>query len=78
MRFYDDNGNVTNEFVMAPISIHSLPSIPEGDCNETTIPMVQVEKGQWHSLEVLDEGTVVFEAKDGKYQQLSKDELLSL
>lgn len=54
MRLYDDNGNVTDEFVMAPISLHSLPSIQEGECNEPTIPMAQVEAGQWHSLEVLD------------------------
>ena len=76
MRLYDDNGNVTDEFVMAPISLHSLPSIPEGDCNESTIPMVQVEAGQWHSLEVLDEGTVVFEAKDGKYEPLSDEDIM--
>ena len=57
MRLYDDNGNVTvtDEFLMAPISLHSLPSILEGECNEPTIPMVQVEAGQWHSLEVLEE-----------------------
>ena len=76
MRFYDDNGNVTDEFVMAPISLHSLPSILEGECNEPTIPMVQVEAGQWHSLEVLEEGTVVFEAKDGKYEPLKEEELM--
>lgn len=75
MRFYDDNGNVTDEFVMAPISLHSLPSIQEGECNKPTIPMVQVDAGQWHSLEVLEEGTVVFEAKDGKYETLSEEDI---
>lgn len=74
MRFYDDKGNVSDEFVMAPISLHSLPSIPEGECNEPTIPMVQVEAGRWHSLEVLEEGTVVFEAKDGKYEPLPEED----
>ncbi len=76
MRLYDDNGNVTDEFVMAPISLHSLPSIPEGECNEPTIPMVQVEAGLWHSLEVLEEGTVVFEAKDGKYEPLPEEDIM--
>lgn len=75
MRLYDDNGNVTDEFVMAPTSLHSLPYIQEGECNEPTIPMVQVEAGQWHSLEVLEEGTVVFEAKDGKYETLSEEDI---
>lgn len=76
MRFFDDNGNVTDEFVMAPTSLHSLPSMPEGECNEPTIPMIQVEAGQWHSLEVLEEGTVVFEAKDGKYEPLAEDDIM--
>ncbi len=76
MRFYDGNGNVTDEFVMAPISLHSLPSIQEGECNEPTIPMVQVEVGQWHSLEVLEVGTIVFESKDGKYEPLKEEELM--
>lgn len=40
MRLYDDKGNVTDEFVMKPCGEH---------------PMVQVEAGQWHSLEVLEE-----------------------
>lgn len=76
MRLYDDNGNVTDEFVMAPTSLHSLPSIPEGECNVPTIPMVQIEAGQWHSLEVLDEGTVVFEAKDGRYEPLAEEDIM--
>lgn len=76
MRFYDDNGNVTDEFLMAPTSLHSLPSILEGECNEPTIPMIQVEAGQWHSLEVLEEGTVVFEAKDGSYEPLGEGDII--
>lgn len=40
--------------------------------------MVQVEAGRWHSLEVLEEGTVVFEAKDGKYEPLKEEELMKL
>ena len=76
MRLYDDKGNVTDEFVMAPTSLHSLPSIQECECNEPTIPMVHVEAGQWHSLEVLEEGTVVFEAKDGKYEPLGEEDVV--
>ena len=76
MRLYDDNGNVTDEFLMAPISRHSLPSMSEWECDEPTIPMVQVEAGQWHSLEVLEEGTVVFEAKDGRYELLAEEDIM--
>lgn len=60
-RFYDDKGNLTEEFAMEP----------NGDC-----PMVQVEKGQWHSLEVLEEGTVVFEAKDGVWEPLAVEDIM--
>lgn len=58
-RFYDENGNITDEFVMEP-------------CGQ--YPMVQIEAGQWHSLEVLEEGTVIFEAKDGAYEPLAEED----
>ena len=61
MRLYDDKGSVADEFVMEPCGEH---------------PMVQVEKGQWHSLEVLEEGTVVFEAKDGAWEPLVDEDIM--
>ena len=75
-RFYDEERNVTEEVLMAPLSLHSLPSILEGECNEPTIPMVQVEKGRWHSLECLETGTVLFESKDGKYEPLTEEDIM--
>lgn len=72
MRLYDDNGNVTDEFVMTPL----LNSLNDLNSSTLTAPMVQVEAGQWHSLEVLEEGTVVFEAKDGKYEPLAEEDVL--
>lgn len=62
MRLYDDKGNVADEFVMEPCGEH---------------PMVQVEAGQWHSLEVLEEGTAVFEAKDGMYEPLAEEDIMT-
>lgn len=59
--FYDDNGNITEEFVMEPFGQY---------------PMVQIEAGQWHSLEVLEEGTVIIEAKDGVYAPLTEEDLM--
>ena len=76
MRLYDDYGNVTDEFVMAPTSLHSFPSILEGECNEPIVPMVQVEARQWHSLEVLEEGTVIFESKDGAWEPLTDEDIM--
>lgn len=60
-RFYDDAGNLTDEFVMEP-------------CGD--YPMIQIEVGQWHSLEVLESGTVIFEAKDGKYMPLGEEDII--
>lgn len=62
-RFYDEEGNVTEEVLMVP-----------GGEN----PVVQVEKGRWHSLECLEPNTVLFESKDGKYEALKEEELMKL
>ena len=59
-RFYDDAGKLIDEFIMEP-------------CGKYT--MIQIEAGQWHSLEVLESGTVIFEAKDGKYMPLSEEDI---
>ena len=61
-RFYDDDGNITEEFVLEP-------------CGQ--YPMVQIEAGQWRSLEVLEEGTVIFEAKDGAYVPLTEEDIIN-
>lgn len=63
MRLYDDKGNITEEFVMEPNGEY---------------PMVQVEKGLWHSLEVHEEGTVIFESKDGAWEPLSEADIMKL
>lgn len=56
-KLYDEEGNLTDVLVMSP----------NGD-----YPMIQLEAGQWHSLEVLESGTIVFEAKDGAYEPLNQ------
>ena len=60
-RFYDEDGNVTEEVLMVP-----------GGEN----PVVQVEKGRWHSLECLEPNTVLFEAKDGKYEPIQDEDIM--
>ena len=62
-RFYDNYGNIIDEFTMEPFGKY---------------PMVQIEAGQWHSLEVLKSGTVIFEAKDGVYEQISSCDILAI
>ena len=38
--------------------------------------ILNIEKGQWHSLRCLESGTVLFEAKDGPYEPLGPEDIL--
>jgi len=38
---------------------------------------IHIPKGQWHTLEVLESGTVIFEVKDGPYSPLKEEDILS-
>ena len=60
---YDDNGNKTASFELAPGSAQVGMSVPVG---------------QWHALESLEEGSVIFECKDVAYQPLSAEDILEV
>ena len=52
----------------------------EGRLTETVdmVPggvVLNIEKGQWHSLRCLASGTILLEAKDGAYRPLEEDEV---
>lgn len=61
--FYNDAGEVTEVIDLAPGS----------DCVALNIPL-----GQWHSVEVLESGTIIMETKDGAYEPLGEEDILSL
>ncbi|MBR5700749.1 MAG: WbuC family cupin fold metalloprotein [Bacteroidales bacterium] len=61
--FYNDAGEVTEV----------IDLVPGGDCVAVNIPL-----GQWHSVEVLESGTVILECKDGKYEPLGEEDVLVL
>ena len=61
--YYDDNGNKTASFELVPGSAQVGMSVPVG---------------QWHALESLEEGSVIFECKDGAYQPLSAEDILEV
>ena len=61
--FYDEQGRITE----------STELWSDGD-----VRMLNVEKGRWHSLECLESGSVLFEAKDGLYHPLEEDEIMNL
>ena len=39
--------------------------------------VLNIEKGQWHSLKCLESGTILLEAKDGAYRPLDEDEIFT-
>lgn len=59
--YYDNEGILEDDFVVAA----------DGD-----IQMINIPAGQWHSLESLDSGTILFEAKDGAYAPLTAEDIL--
>ena len=61
--FYDDQGRETSRHL-----------IEAGGEN----PGIVVPMGQWHKLECLESGTVIFTMKDGAYEPLAIDEMLKL
>ena len=61
--FYNDEGVVTDVIDLAPNS----------DCVALNIPI-----GQWHTVEVLESGTVIMEVKDGGYEPISEADILFL
>lgn len=59
--YFDDSGNKIASFELAPNTEQVGMSVPVG---------------QWHALESLEEGSVIFEAKDGVYEPISEEDVL--
>ena len=61
--YYNDAGVKTASYELAPNSAQVGMSVPVG---------------QWHALESLEEGSIIFECKDGVYQPLSAEDILEV
>ena len=61
--FYDADGSV----------IDTIDLLPGGPVVGLCIPI-----GQWHTVEVLESGTVIMEVKDGAYEPLGEEDILTL
>ena len=48
---------------------HTIDMLPGGT-------ILNIEKGQWHSLRCLESGTVLLEAKDGPWEPLSPEDIM--
>ena len=58
--FYSDDGKLVDSIELAPGS---------------AVVGLNIPIGQWHTVEVLESGTVILEAKDGAYHPLEEDEI---
>ena len=61
--YYNDQGEITDSFLV--------------EANSSLLGL-SVPKGQWHSLESLESGTVILETKDGLWEPLTEDNILKL
>ena len=61
--FYDNNGRLFEEHILD---------------NNIGNHGVQIPAGVWHSLEVLESGTVILEIKDGPYTPLQDEDILKI
>ena len=59
--FCDEHGRQTQRFALDPLK---------------GVYGIHVPKGQWHTLEVLESGTVLFEVKDGPYAPLAPEDMV--
>lgn len=69
--FYDEAGGSTGSPNLEETDVIELS--PGGKCVALNIPI-----GQWHTVRVLESGTVILECKDGPYEPLSGLDVRSL
>jgi cupin fold WbuC family metalloprotein len=60
VKTYDDKGDLSNMISLSP---------REGKYG------VNIPAGEWHTIEVLEKGTVIFELKEGPYAPLDVDDV---
>ncbi len=60
--FYSEAGELEESFVAEA----------DGECRMFVVPV-----GRWHNTESLERGTVIFEAKDGRWEPLREDDVMS-
>lgn len=67
-------GRLVEEFYSADgVLAESIELSQGGPVVALNIPI-----GQWHTVEVLESGTVIMEVKDGKYEPLAPEDVLTL
>ena len=69
--FYNEAGGSTGSPCLEETEAIELSQ--GGECVALNIPI-----GQWHTVRVLESGTVILECKDGKYEPLGEEDVMTL
>ena len=71
--YYDDAGVLVESFVLGDCHVADAPrnDMPVGCA-------LNIPAGQWHTLRALESGTVILEMKDGAYEPISPEDILSM
>ena len=71
--YYDDAGVLVESFVLGDCHVADAP--------RNDVPMayaLNIPAGQWHTLRALESGTVILEMKDGAYEPIGAEDILSM
>ena len=71
--YYDDAGVLVESFVLGDCHVADAP--------RNDVPMVyalNIPAGQWHTLRALESGTVILEMKDGAFEPIGAEDILSM
>ena len=71
--YYDDAGVLVESFVLGDCHVADAPR------NDMPVACaLNIPAGQWHTLRALESGTVILEMKDGAYEPVSPEDIMTL
>ena len=71
--YYDDAGVLVESFVLGDCHVADAPR------NDGPVACaLNIPAGQWHTLRALESGTVILEMKDGPYEPIGPEDILSM
>ena len=71
--YYDEAGQLKESFVLGDCHVAGAPrnDVPVGCA-------LNIPAGQWHTLRALESSTVILEMKDGAYEPIGEEDILSM
>ena len=80
--YYDGAGVLVESFVLGDCHVADAPRNDVRDyAPRNDVPVacaLNIPAGQWHTLRALESGTVILEMKDGAYEPIGAEDILSM